>query len=126
MLVVGARFSVRRKFSGRNGQPVRHSASDEGGNSTQVLCLPFVSSTVRVPRAGCLLTPPVRHDVSGESCSTFPATPTCISPLIYEVFWHYLRLIFSPLFNTKIQKLNTYEQLQYNLSHSLHCDRHRP
>src|SRR3954465_444768 len=114
MLVVGARFSVRRKFSGRNGR-----------NSTQVLWLPFVSSTVRIPRAGCFLTPPVRRDVFGESRATFPATPTCISPLIYEVFWHYLRLFFSPLFDTKIQKLNTYEQLQYNLSHSLYCHRHR-
>jgi hypothetical protein len=78
MLVVGVSFSVRRKFSGRNGK-----------NPTQALRLAVI---YRALKRG--LVHPVRRSVFDDGGSTFPSTTTCISPLIYEVFWHYLRLIF--------------------------------
>jgi hypothetical protein len=121
MLVVGVSLSIGRKFSGRNGQ-----------NPTEALCRPTHHSDFDVPGLSAHSVPSAitlravgRSALSDESCPSFLVIPICISPLIYEVFWHYLRLFFSPLFNTKIQKLNTYEQLQYNLSHSLYCHRHR-
>jgi hypothetical protein len=104
MLVVGVSFSIGRKFSGRHGQ-----------NPTQALCRPTHHSDFDVPGSSALSSPSainllaVGHSaLSGEAIQLFPAIPICISPLIYEVFWHYLRLIFSPLLhppNPKIKQL---------------------
>jgi hypothetical protein len=89
MLVVGVSLSIGRKFSGRNGQ-----------NPTEALCRPIHHSDFDLPGSSALSAPSaiavrvVGHSVLSESRPTFPAIPTCISPLIYEVFWHYLRLFF--------------------------------
>jgi hypothetical protein len=90
MLVAGVSFAVRRKFSGRNGK-----------NLTQALCLHIHHSDFDVPAASALsassamaLRAVGHSDLSDESRPTFSVIPICISPLIYEVFWHYLALIF--------------------------------
>ncbi len=83
MLVVSASFSARRKLPGRNGRKPHLTllpALPLSAVSTKVLLTP--TNLARLAEADVML------------LTKLAILPMCISPLIYEVFWHYLRLFF--------------------------------